>query len=236
LLRTKYVERLQRELESYPQAGYAHAAVQEIGANGLERRVRVLSRPVGYQSGDESLKASVSGYRVAANICMFRAEALKRLTYYRALNFAEDWDLSVRLADAGWGNVYVNEVLSDYRVWDTPTKVRSHRKLAEVDGCRRVIEDSLIPAFERRDWSLAPINSSRRRMALRHAECLRLAQFDETEQNDLKQALCLLGDSLTLQWKFRWIRTPLAPLFELPTVIAAYAKERCKLALFQTQR
>jgi hypothetical protein len=232
-----YLDKLVKALLANPSAGYAHAAVQEIGGDGRKQKLRLLARKTGLQNGDESLRASVTGYRVAANICIFRRAALQQVDYYRSgLNFAEDWDLAIRLADAGWGNVYINEVLANYRVWDTPAHVRSRRKLAEVEGCRRVIEESLIPAFNRRGWHSAPIRNSRRRMALRHAECLRLNQFSETEQNDLKQALSRLGDSLTLRCKFRWIRTPLAPLFQLPATIAAYARAWCKAAFFEAHR
>jgi len=193
-----------------------------------------LARSNGCQSSEESLRASVTGYRVAANICLFRRTALQQVDYYRSnLNFADDWDLAVRLADAGWGNVYVSEVLANYRVWDTTDNVRSRRKLAEVQGCQRVIEDSLIPAFTRRNWSLAPIINARRRLALGHAECLRLNQFTEAEQNNLRKALCQLGDSSALRWKFQWIRTPLAPIFQLPATVIAHAKAWCKAIFFK---
>ena len=236
-LRQNYVEKLLEALLAHPSAGYAHGAVQEIDANGGKQRRRLLGRNAGLQSGEESLGASVTGYRVAANICMFRRAALKQVDYYRSdLGFADDWDLAVRIADAGWGNVYVNEILANYRVWDTPNSARSRRKLAEIEGCRRVTEESLMPAFKRRGWSQSPITDARRRMALRHAESLRLKQFNETEQNDLRLALSRLGDSLALRWKFYWIRTPLAPLFQFPANLAAYTKTWCKAALFQICR
>jgi hypothetical protein len=73
-------------------------------------------------------------------------------------------------------------------------------------------------------------------MALRHAESLRLKQFNEAEQNDLKVALSRLGDSLALRWKFCWIRTPLAALIQLPSNLATYIKALCKAALFQIGR
>jgi glycosyltransferase involved in cell wall biosynthesis len=226
-----YVEKLLKALLAHPSAGYAHAAVQEIDRNGRKQKLRLLARNAVFQNEEESLRASVIGYRVAANICMFRRAALRQIGFYRDLSFAEDWDMAVRLADTGWGNLYVNEVLASYRVWDTP--MRSRRKLAEVEGCRRVITESLIPAFSRRDWSLFPITKARRRLALRHAECLRANQFTETERSDLRQALCQLGDSSALRWKFRWIRTPLAPLFQLPAVLMAYTKACYKSALLR---
>jgi cellulose synthase/poly-beta-1,6-N-acetylglucosamine synthase-like glycosyltransferase len=232
-----YVEKLLKALLANPTAGYAHAAVQEIDGDGQKGILRLLARSTGFQSGEESLRASVTGYRVAANICIFRREALRQVDYYRNnLSFCDDWDLAIRLADAGWGNVYVNEVLASYRVWDTTGNVRSRRKLAEVEGCRRVMEDSLIPAFKRREWSLSPIIKTRRRLALGHAECLRSKLFTEDDQKDLKQALCELGDSSALRWKFRWIRSPFAPLFKFPESMIARGKAWSKMVVFKMHR
>jgi cellulose synthase/poly-beta-1,6-N-acetylglucosamine synthase-like glycosyltransferase len=230
-LHSNYVEKLLQALQANPSAGYAHASVQEIDDQGRKQKKRFLARNAGCQNAEDSLRTSVSGYRVAANICMFRRVALQRVDYYRNnLSFADDWDLAVRLADAGWGNVYVNEVLASYRVWNTP--VRSRRKLAEVEGCRRVIEDSLVPAFSRRNWDLKPISKSRRQLALRHAEALGSNQFAELERSELKEALCRLGDSCALRWKFYWINTPLAPPFQVPANILAKAKAWYKTVIF----
>jgi cellulose synthase/poly-beta-1,6-N-acetylglucosamine synthase-like glycosyltransferase len=222
-LHPTYVEELLGSLRTHPSAGYAHAAVQQInGGNGKER-LRFLARKCGFQSGEESLRASIMGYRVAANICLFRRSALQQVDYYKPdLNFADDWDLAVRLADGGWGNVYVNKVLANYRVWDTPARIR--RKLAEVEGCRRVIEESLVPAYARRGWSLAPIMKARHRLALGQAACLRLNQFTAADRDELQLALRRLDDSVALRWKFRWIRTPLARLVEVPSALASMAR------------
>jgi len=227
-----YVEELVKAMLAHPSAGYAHAAVQQINGSGAKERLRFLARDSGFQDGEDSLWSSVTGYRVAANICMFRRKALQQVDYYKIdLSFADDWDLAVRLADGGWGNVYINKVLANYRVWDTPTRIR--RKLAEVEGCRRVIEESLIPAFERRPWSLAPIMKARHRLALGHAVCLRLNQFSEAERDELKLALRRLDDSLALRWKFRWIRTPLARLFQMPSALEAAARAWCKSTFYR---
>jgi len=234
ILKPDYVRKLLGVLENHPQAGCAHAAVQEIGEDGQERRLRLLARNAGLQNGEESLRASVSGYRVAANICMFRSAALKQADYYRDLSFCEDWDLAVRLADAGWGNVYIDEVLASYRAWETPVRIR--RKLAEINGCRRVIEESLIPAFARRNWDLSPILRSRRQLALRHAESLRTKHFTTEEKAALKEALCRLGDSPALRWKFRWVQTPLAGLFQLPHTAMSRLKLVAKKILFARSR
>ena len=230
-----YVRRLLEIMMTHPSAGFAHAAVQEIDGDGRPRRLRRLGRETGFQNADESLRACVWGYRVAANICLFRRTALEKVDYYRTdLSFADDWDLAVRLADAGWGNIYVNELVAKYRVWDTSDHTRKRRKLKEVEATRRVIEESLIPAFIRHGWSLASIIKARRRMALRHAESLRSNFFSEQEAEVLRQALLQLGDSLLLRWKLRLARTPFARLFELPRSVTLQAKSLVKILFFKS--
>ena len=69
------------------------------------------------------MRDAVTGYRVAANIVMFRAAPLRQLDYYRGRpDFVEDYDLSVRMPDAGYGNVYCDEILARYRVWTDPKR------------------------------------------------------------------------------------------------------------------
>src|SRR5690606_23416431 len=119
LLRPDYCVKLSALLEENPTAAVAHAAVEEIDEFGRHRRIRRLHRATGFQSGEDALRDGIFGYRVAANICMFRRSALEKtgILYRPKLKFCEDWDLFLRLADAGWGNVYCNEVLASYRVW-----------------------------------------------------------------------------------------------------------------------
>jgi hypothetical protein len=227
-----YAAKMLKALMEHPTAGYAHAAVEEIGGNGRRRRLRLLARRAGFQNGEESLRASVLGFRVTANICMFRRAALAEVDYYRiAAQYCDDWDLAVRLADAGWGNVYVNEVLASYRFWETP--IRSRRKITEVNGCHQVTAVSLNSAFARRQWNLEPITKLRRRLALGHAKCLRSEYLSPAERNEIKEALCQLGDCAALRWKFRWIHTPLAALFELPAKLGVQARAGIKRALFR---
>ena len=185
------------------------------------------------QSGEDCLKASLTGYRVAANICMFRRVALWEVGFYRTdLAFAEDWDLAVRLADANWGNVYANEVLANYRVWDTTANARARRKMAELMGCTSVFEHSVVPAFTRRNWSLHPVVRARQRLAVAQAECLREPWLMDEERRALKQALCRLGDSKTLQWKFKWMGTSLESLMRIPARTGTSVKSLIKAVLY----
>src|SRR5690606_17142504 len=129
-----------------PKAGYAHAAVMEVDQYDHPVKERRLIRKSGYQSDVESLKAAISGYRVAANIIMFRKEALERVGYIiNTADFAEDYYLCASLAAQGYGNCYLNEILSNYRVWMDAGKVRQKRKLAEINGLRQVFTEVLEP-------------------------------------------------------------------------------------------
>ncbi|RYE14874.1 MAG: glycosyltransferase, partial [Rickettsiales bacterium] len=117
-LSSSYIEKLSNLLLKYPQAGYAHAAVQEIDQHGNFLQKRQLARKSGYQDSIVALKSAVKGYRVSANIIMFRKEALEQVDYItNRPNYVEDYHLSASLASAGFGNVYSNETLAFYRVW-----------------------------------------------------------------------------------------------------------------------
>src|ERR1035437_8407143 len=98
-------------LEAHPRAGYAHGAVQELEKNDRALRIRRLARHSAFQDADDSLRGLTAGFRITANILTFRREALEAVDFLDpSLRFADDWDLGVRLADGGWGNVYATEV------------------------------------------------------------------------------------------------------------------------------
>jgi len=195
VLGPEYACTLAAELRRYPKAGYAHAAVREVDHLSQARRERVLARKAGYEDPEDSLRAMAHGYRVAANICMFRRSAITAVDFYRpGLDFAEDWDLAVRLADAGWGNVYADAQLASYRVWSDAKNVRARRKLAEIEGCRRVFAESLEPAFRRRHWPNGPLTRRRQELAADHALGASSPVFTENEKAALVDALRALGD------------------------------------------
>jgi GT2 family glycosyltransferase len=198
-LHADYVGHLLELFEQHAAAGYGHASVHEIDRAGRKTKVRSLARDSGFVGAEEALRAAVSGYRVAANICMFRRSALQAVDYFKQdMPFAEDWDLSVRLADAGWGNVYCRETLAEYRVWDDPKGVRPRRKMAEIEGITRVFEESLEPAFARRGWPLDSLRARREQLALQHCDCLGSKLFSEAEKAAILRLLMTLGDSPAL--------------------------------------
>jgi len=201
LLAADFLSTLVPLLANYPKAGYAHANVREIDESGRLTRFRRLARTSEYEPGDTALLAGSRGYRVAANICLFRRASLESVGFVAGhLSFCEDWDLSIRLADTGWGNVHSPALLASYRVWTDAGKVRPRRKQAEIEGCRYVFEHSLEPAFKRRHWPITALVRQRRRMAACHALALTDRNLFTTEDRaNLVRALRGLGDCLALQ-------------------------------------
>lgn len=200
-----YLEKLAALLERYPQAGYAHAAVHEVDEHSVIKRSRLLGpRPV-FVGAEDSLRALVQGYRVAANIILFRREALESVNFWRAdMAFADDWDLAVRLADAGWGNCHCPEVLANYRVWSDTGGYRRSRKLSEINGIRRVFEESLTPAFIKRGWDMDLLTTARRDFAVAQSRTLFESRIEGLPRMELVEALNALGSSRRLN-RMLWI-------------------------------
>jgi glycosyltransferase involved in cell wall biosynthesis len=200
-----YLNTLAGLLKQQPLAGYAHGAVQEINQFGANTKIRKLYRKPGFQSADKALQAAIAGYRVAANIIMFRKEALQKVNYTTGRpNYVEDFHLSASLASAGYGNMYTDRVLSFYRVWIDNGKVRQRRKLMEIVGLYKVFEDVLIPAFRAKSWRLVKLNRSRANLAVRQSDCLGWDVYTVEEKLELKNALSQLSSS-TKALFFAWL-------------------------------
>lgn len=203
LLHPEYVRELSELLARFPKAGYAHCAVTEIDGEGRRIGERRLARVHEYQDSAASLRASMKGYQVAANILLFRRDALESVDFGAGsakLNFVEDYDLSIRLADAGWGNVYSGKVLACYRMWSGSSRPVAGRKLTEVRGLTQIFSESLSTAFARRGWSLAPLRRRRIEVALLNSEILDRAEFAPGEREEMISALLQLGDSSRVRW------------------------------------
>lgn len=196
-----YIAELAKLLASRPEAGYAHADVQEINKDNQMLNTRRLARRQVFQSADDALKASRKGYRVAANIIMFKREALSAVGYVSVkADFAEDFNLAASIAAAGFGNVYLGKVLSFYRVWLDDNQVRHRRKIAEIAGVRTVFEDVIEPAYLQRGWDLGAVSSSRASLACAHANCLGWDRYTEQEKVALGIELQKLSPSTRLRW------------------------------------
>ena len=203
LLHPEYVAKLSECLKRFPRAGYGHCAIREIDAAGATLGERRLGRVQMYQEPDAALRKAVNGYQVAANVLMFRREALADVDFgagSAALNFVEDYDLSIRLADAGWGNVYAGDVLASYRMWAASSRPVVGRKVREVEGVTHIFTGSLTRAFQRRGWSPAPLSRRRVQLAVLNAEILDRASFAPDERAAMVKALEDLGGSRLVRY------------------------------------
>lgn len=195
-LRPEYIEELQRLMERYPKAGYAHCAIMDVDAEGRPIAERRLARVQEYEESERVLRRLVMGYQVTANVIMFRRDALASVDFgggSEKLNFVEDYDLSVRLADAGWGNVYSGKILASYRVWGDASRLVGVRKLAEVRGLTQIFTGSLQRAFAKRGWSMRVLQKRRFRLALANSDVLDRWAFAPGEREQMSCALMELG-------------------------------------------
>jgi cellulose synthase/poly-beta-1,6-N-acetylglucosamine synthase-like glycosyltransferase len=213
-----YIEELLALLDAYPQAGYAHCSVQEIDDEGREGNIRRLARKSEYEDADSSLRSMVRGYKIAANILLFRRKALEDACFgSSAINFAEDYDLCIRIADAGWGNVYCDRVLASYRVWSNSNRRSVARKVSEIQGLHHIFSTSLRDAFHKRGFSSGVLARRRLELALQHSSYL----DSETITNSERSLLCA---ELARLAGFRWSRMLFAQNGLSVTIRRSYLK------------
>ena len=216
-----FIEKLSVSFQTWPNAGYAHASVREIGIKGEFRKERRLFRKSGFQDATDALRSALKGYRVAANILMFKREALESVNYLAGRpNFGEDYHLAADMASAGFGNVYIDEILSAYRVWTDIGNIRQKRKLAEISGLRSVFEEVIEPAFKDRNWNVKPVFKHRYRFARQHAICLSYSFYSVEEKVELEKELIKLSPGKKIKlvvWIFKnklgWVLTIPSGLF-----------------------
>ena len=195
-LLSQYIEVLSSLLKEYAEAGYAHGAVQEIDVHGDNVVIRKLFRKTGFVNSDTALKSCVKGYKVAANIIMFRKEVLSKVNYITSdVDFAEDYYLSAQIAASGYGNVYSEKILSCYRVWADTGNIRQKRKLNEINGLRIIFEKVILPAFVTRGWNKVIISKAMTNLANRQASCLGWNIYSDKEKQELEKAIFQLSNN-----------------------------------------
>jgi glycosyltransferase involved in cell wall biosynthesis len=210
-----FLSRLVASMDGHPDAGYGHSGVIEIDAEGRRKSTRRLARATGFQPAEEALRASLSGYRTVANVLVFRRAALLELDFYSGRpEFVEDYDLAVRMADAGYGNVYVDESLARYRVWEDEAGSRSRRKALQLSGYARIFDEVFEPAWRRRGWSLGPVRRRRRSLAVHHCAHCFAPQYSAAERARLIALLKELGDGPRLRLRLRLCELGLGPRIE----------------------
>lgn len=192
----QYIEILSSLLKEYPEAGYAHGAVQEIDVHGENVVIRELFRKTGFVDSNTALKSCVKGYKVAANIIMFKKEVLSKVNYITSdVDFAEDYYLSAQIAALGYGNVYSEKVLSCYRVWADTGNIRQKRKLDEINGLRIIFEKVISPAFISKGWDTATLTNATANLASKQASCLGWSMYSDKEKQELESAIFNLSNN-----------------------------------------
>jgi glycosyltransferase involved in cell wall biosynthesis len=231
-LEPAFVSRLVDLMSRHGDAGYGHSGIVEIDAGGAEGTFRRLARSTGFQDSEIALRASLSGYRTVANVLMFRRKALEELDFYAGRpEFVEDYDLAVRMADAGYGNVYVDEPLARYRVWEDEGMTRSRRKGLQLDGYLRLFAESLEPAWSRRGWEPQAVRRQRRWLAVHHCAHCFGSQYSALERERLLAQLVELGDSPRLRLRIKLCRLGLGPAIERGSHFRGRLKGHAKAAL-----
>lgn len=232
VLLPEYMSTLAGRLVAQPEAGYAHSAVAVIDDGDRPQSVARLFRPREYVDADVALRESLQGYKTVANILMFRAEALRQANYFRGRpDFAEDYDLSIRLADLGYGNIYVDEVLAQYRVWTDAGGGRNHRKAEHLRGLTAIFDNSLMVAFRRRGWNVAAVRSARRRAALRFAPSIFVPWFTEEERASLLPLLFRLDGGVRVRLRVQFLKLGLGPVYAAAARVDAQSRKFAKRVL-----
>jgi glycosyltransferase involved in cell wall biosynthesis len=201
----RYAELALKQFVLHSNIGYVHSAVQEIDLFGRELKKRMLGRAAGVQSDFDALKSAVKGFKVSANILMFKVTALRTVNYVKTtVNFAEDYYMVSAISAAGYGNVYIPEILANYRVWNDEHGLRRKRKLDEIRGIRMVIEEVLEPAFKLRNWSLSSIEKMKVKYAKRDTDCLGWGIYSVTEKQEIRHEILLLSSSASVRL-YAWL-------------------------------
>lgn len=199
-LSVDYVKEMVQLFDKYPNAGIFHCNTTQIDEKGVKVRLRTQARDEEFQSGETTLRQAAFRYGVTANICAYRRPMLEQLEFTAGRpSYLEDYDLWVRAAGVGWGNVFSSKVLADYRVWKDVKGIRSKRKGTELEGLIRLFNESLTPKFMSRGWPVGILSRARRKHALDHVVYLAEIELSQKESELISQLLIeLSADSLLI--------------------------------------
>ena len=231
-----YAETLSREFERHPTMGVGHVKVNEVDENDVIRRLRSLRRPTGFQSGEEAFRAAHQGYKVSANICIFRRSALEDVGFFtEGMDYAEDWDMWTRIADAGWGNFYVDEVLANYRVWTDAGGYREGRKITELTGIINIFGGTIEPAYVRRGWKTDILERRKKAIACDHVRALANMPGDSADYRKVMGLLEELGSSPSLSMRISLVKLGLGNLLNVKADLEIALRDRVKKFLSKNQ-
>lgn len=232
VMKPTFLEQMVQALEQQPQAAYAHCAVEDIDEKGNLIRIHRLGRKSGFQNADEAFKASLYGMRLSCFVTLFRATALKAVGFRGQLLFAEDWDVTIRLACAGWGNVYLSEILAEYRIWEDTAGTRSRRQWKELTDLVMIYDD-FERTFQEKGLNVAEVKRVRQERAVNYAIALGQTHLTAEEKQKIASILKALGDCPALRRRIRLIEKGFGPLFEFKTRCFSFASDFIKSLFFK---
>ena len=238
-LEPAFVATLVDLMNKYPRAGYAHCNICEIDVHGAHTRMRRLHRPAVYEGPEEAIRRNTPSYRVAGNIVLYRSAALKDANYYRSnvsWQYAEDWDLCLRIAILGWGNVHAAAPLARYRVWGDDKQGRFKRNMSGMECIIEVYKKTLEPEYIKRGWNTATIGKCMRRTALRYVDGIDSPFLTSAEREAYKALLRRLGDSTWLSVRIYLAERGLNPIFRFMVRAQIRSKDTIKSCLRLVKR
>ncbi len=238
-LEPAFVATLADLMNRYPRAGYAHCDIYEIDGRGAHTRMRRLHRPAVYESPEQAIRRNTHSYRVAGNIVLYRSAALKEANYYRSnvsWQYAEDWDLCLRIAILGWGNVHAAAPLAKYRVWGDDKQGRFKRNMSGMECIIKVYKNTLEPEYIKRGWNTATIGKCMRRTALRYVDGIDSPLLTSAERKAYKALLRRLGDCSWLSVRIYLAERGLNPIFRFIAKAKIRSKDTIKSCLGLVKR
>lgn len=238
-LEPAYVATLVDLMRKYPRAGYAHCDIYEIDCRGAHARMRRLHRPAVYEGPEVAIRRNTTSYRVAGNIVLYRSAALKEANYYRSnvsWQYAEDWDLCLRIAILGWGNVHAAAPLARYRVWGDDKQGRFKRNMSGMECIIKVYRNTLEPVYIKRGWNTATIGKCMRRTALRYVDGIDSPLLTSAEREAYKALLRRLGDCSWLSVRIYLAERGLNPIFRFIAKAQIRSKDTIKSCLGLVKR
>jgi glycosyltransferase involved in cell wall biosynthesis len=212
ILKEEFLLTLVPKLHQYPDAGYAHAATEFIDSSEKTLKIVHLFRSKEYLFAESSLREIVKGMKTTCNIIIFRKKTLQNVNYTKNRHpHGSDYELLIRIADFGFGNIYVNKVLSKYRLWEN----KRHNLASKAIGAIKLFEESLIPAFQKRGWDITEIIKIKKKQALQRSVALIDAQITNQEKAEIVNLLFRLGDSRRLRLRLKLYQFGLGKFFKL---------------------
>ena len=238
-LEPAFVATLADLMNKYPRAGYAHCNIYEIDGHGAHTRMRMLHRPAVYESPEEAIRRNTTSYRVAGNIVLYRSAALKEANYYlsnASWQYAEDWDLCLRIAILGWGNVHAAAPLARYRVWGDAQQGRFKRNISGMECIIKIYKNTVEPEYIKRGWNTATIGKCMRRTALRYVDGIDSPLLSSAQREAYKALLRKLGGCSWLSIRIYLAERGFNPLFRFVTRAKIKTKDMLKSCIYLVKR